>query len=477
MGFFNVTGEYLHRNRTNRSDPWKGDIFPGISGTSATNAELARRGLTREDFSMKTGQSAATVGSIYYNSIMPLTENTKFYSFGGITYRKGRATGFYRLPNSEARVVPELYPNGFLPQINPDIDDRTFTAGLRGGIKGWDADLSFTYGGNNFHWFIENTNNASMGTASPTTFDAGKLSFNQATGNLDLVKFINTHGAVKMLSLNFGAAFRIDNYQIVAGEPGSYLLGNGGSRPGIDFDTTSTGSPKAAGSQVFPGFQPSNEVDRFRNSLSVYAGLETQFSDRFQIDLAGRYEDYSDFGTTFIGKVATRLVVAKNFSFRGAVSSGFRAPSLNQIWFSNVSTQFVIDNSGNLVPKQVLTANNQSPITKAFGIPNLKEETSTNVSLGFTSKPAKNFMITADYFYINIKDRIVLTSRFSNSDPFVAQILAPFKSQGVGAAQFFANAVDTKTNGVDVVTSFSTRLNSGARLDFTLAGNYSKTTS
>ncbi len=475
MGYFNITGEYLQRDRTNRSDPWQGDIFPGITGKEATDAELARRGLTREDFSMKTGQSAATVASVFFNSAIPLSEDSRFYSFGGVTYRKGSATGFYRLPNSEARVVPELYPNGFLPEINPDINDRSFTAGLRGTLKGWDVDLSLTYGGNDFHWFIENTNNASMGAASPTSFDAGILSFNQTTGNIDFVKFVNTNGAVKMLSVNFGGAFRIDNYQITAGEDASWMLGNGGSVPGVDFDTTSTGAPKAAGSQVFPGFQPSNEVNRFRNSLSIYAGLESKLTDRLQLDLATRFENYSDFGSTFIGKAASRFEIAKNFSLRGAFSTGFRAPSLNQIWFSNVSTQFVFDSDGNLVPKQVMTANNRSAVAKAFGIPDLKEETSTNISLGFAAKPMRNFSVTADYYSITIKDRIVLTSRFSNSDPIVAQILDPFKDQGVGAAQFFANAVDTKTTGFDLVTNYNMHFKS-SKLEFTLAGNYTKTT-
>lgn len=475
MGYFNITGEYLQRDRTNRSDPWLGDIFPGISGTAATDAELKNRGLTREDFSMKTGQGAATVAMVYFNSAVPLSEDAKFYSFGGITYRKGSATGFFRLPNSEARVVPELYPNGFLPEINPDINDRNFTAGLRGVLKGWDVDLSLTYGGNDFHWFIENTNNASMGAASPTSFDAGILSFNQTTGNIDFVKFIKTNGAVEMLSVNFGGAFRIDNYKITAGEDGSWMLGNGGSIPGVDFDTTSTGAPKAAGSQVFPGFQPSNAVDRLRNSLSIYAGMESQLTQRLQLDLAARFENYSDFGSTFIGKAASRFKVTENISLRGAYSTGFRAPSLNQIWFSNVSTQFVFNDAGDLVPKQVMTANNRSAVAKAFGIPDLKEETSSNISIGFTAKPMRNFSITADYYMISIKDRIVLTSRFSNSDPIVAGILKPFEDQGVGAAQFFANAVDTKTAGFDLVTNYNMRFKS-FKLEFTLAGNYSKTT-
>ncbi len=475
-GFFNVTGDYLHRNRTNRSGAWDRDIFPGIHGQAATDAELARRGKTRADFSMKTGQGDATSGAVFFNTKVPLTDKAQFYAFGGLSGRKGKATGFYRLPNSEARVNLNVYPNGFLPIIAAQINDRAITAGVKGVKKGWVVDLSATYGGNSFLFNIENTINASLGESSPVSFDAGRLKFNQATGNLDLMRNIDTKGAVKSLTLALGGEYRLENYQIVAGDDASWQLGNGVHNPipGVDFDTTSTGAPKQAGSQVFPGFRPSNEVNRYRNSISAYVDLESDITDKFLVDAAGRYENYSDFGQRVTGKFSARYKVAKNFNLRGAVSSGFRAPSLHQIWFNNVSTQFVLDANNNLVPKQVLTANNKSSVAKAFGIPSLKEETSVNVSAGFTARPTDNFSITADYYFIKIDNRIVLTSRFTDSDPIVAQILAPFKSSGVGQAQFFANAVDTHTNGVDVVAAYSTRAGKG-KLDITAAANFTST--
>ncbi len=461
-GFFNVTGEYLDRERTNRSGDWTGDIFPGISGQAATDAELASRGLTRADFSMRTGQGAADVGQAFFNTAVPLGESAEFYSFGGLSYRNGVATGFYRLPDSEARVVPQLYPNGFLPEIHTGIRDGAFTAGVRGVRGGWDIDFSVTHGGNSFQYNIENTNNASQGVSSPVTFDAGTLSFDQTVGNLDVVRGIDTKGEFKSLSLVAGAEFRIENYEIQAGDPGSYLLGNGGPIPGVDFDTTSSGSPKAAGSQVFPGFQPSNEVDRNRNSISAYLGLESQITDEVLIDVGGRFENYNDFGSTVTGKLAGRFEVARDVALRGAVSTGFRAPSLHQVWFNNVSTQFVIDpGTGQLEPSQVLTANNLSGVTAAFGFPNLKEETSVNVSAGFTARPTNNFSITADFYHISIDDRIVLTSRFTDGDPTVAALLAPFAASGVSEAQFFANAVDTRTNGVEIVAQYATIVGDG----------------
>jgi iron complex outermembrane receptor protein len=474
-GFFNVTGMYLDRGRTDRSDPWTGDIFPGITGTEATDAELRRRGLTRRDFSIRTGQGEAVVGTAFWNSIYPLSGNAELYSFGGISHREGAATGFYRLPNQEAQVVPEIVPNGFLPEINPKIDDVAGTAGVRGTRSGWDMDFSVTHGRNSFLYNIDNSVNASIGPSSPTTFDAGELEFRQSVGNLDIVRLIDTGGAVRSMSLVLGSEYRVENYRIEAGQPESYLLGNGGDIAGVDFDTTSSGGPKAAGSQVFPGFQPANEVDRFRTSISGYVGLESELTDRFLLDVGGRAENYTDFGSTVTGKIAARYEVTEPFALRGAVSNGFRAPSLHQVWFNNVSTQFLFDpETGTLEPRQVLTSSNQSRITKAFGVPDLDEETSVNVSAGFIARPRSNLSITADYYRIDIDDRIVLTSQFSNANPIVATILEPFSREGVTAAQFFANAVDTKTQGVDVVVSYATAWGLGT-LDLSGSVNFTDT--
>jgi iron complex outermembrane receptor protein len=472
-GYFNVAGMYLDRNRTDRSDPWTGDIFPGIEGTSATDAELARIGMTRRDFSMKTGQGEALVGMGFWNSVYPISDNAEVYAFGGLSHREGFATGFYRLPNSEARVVPEIYPNGFLPQINPKINDAHISGGVRGSRNGWDMDFSVTHGRNSFLFNVENSNNASIGASSPTTFDAGELKFEQTVGNLDIVRLIDTGGAVKSASLVLGGEYRLENYEIAAGQDESWQLGNGGDEPGVDFVTLPSGQPKDPGSQVFPGFQPTNEVDRFRTSIGGYIGLETELSEQFLLDVGGRFENYSDFGSTQTGKIAARYQVTPEVGIRGAVSNGFRAPSLQQFWFNNVSIQFLSTPDG-LEPTRVLTSNNASPVTKAFGVPDLKDETSVNISAGVTVRPQPNLSITADFYRIDIDDRIVLTSRFDSGDPIVAQILQPFERDGVGAAQFFANAVDTETQGVDFVVSYATQVGLGT-LDLSGSLNFTDT--
>lgn len=473
-GYFNVTGEFMDRERTDRSDPWSGDIFPGVVGFEDTNLELASRGLTRKDFSMKTGQGAVNMGTLFYNTSVPLTDNTNFYSSGGFSHRNGSATGFYRLPSSEAQVNLDVYRNGFLPEIHSQIADQSVTAGIKGELNEWLVDLSTTRGGNAFQLNIENTINASLGEASPLTFDAGAFGFNQTTGNLDLLRDIDTGDVLKALTLAIGSEFRVENYTIEAGQFESYSLGNGGMRPGVDFDTTSTGAPKNPGAQVFAGFQPSNEVDRYRNSFSAYTDLEAEISDQLLIQLAGRFESYSDFGQSINGKLAIRSDFSQSIAFRGAVSTGFRAPSLHQTWFNNVSIQFVLDETGQLVPARVLSANNNDPVTKAFGVADLKEETSVNVSLGVTARPVDNFLVTADYYNINIDDRIVLTSRFSNTDSTAARILAPFAALGVSQAQFFANAVDTRTQGLDIVAAYTIETGKG-RITLTGSANFTET--
>ena len=415
---------------------------------------------------MNIGQSKATVGGAFYNAAYPLSGGAEFYSFGGLSYRRGEATGFYRLPGKPTQ------PGGLraLPQRLPAPDQ----SGCRGPLlrgrgaraKGkWDVDFSVTQGGNRFKWNIENTNNASMGADSPTSFNAGRLGFSQTAGNLDLVRPLDV-GAFERSSLVLGSEFRVENYQIEAGQFESYSYGRG------PVDGTNFEEGKASGAQVFRGFSPASALNRYRNSISTYAGLETQASAMLTLDVGGRFEQYSDFGSTATGKVALRLALSDELSLRATASNGFRAPSLHQVWFNSVSTQFVADETtGELVPREVLTANNSSPVAKAFGIGTLEPETSINASAGVTARLMDNLSLTADFYQIAIEDRIVLTGRFSDGNEGYAAILAPFRAT---AAQFFTNAVNTSTRGADLVASYSTLLGTGA-LNLSAAANVTGT--
>ena len=458
-GFINVTGEFLQREATNRGGTYTGTVY--TDDRAQDDQMLAAAGLTRDDFAMKIGEAWAIAGIGAYNLEVPFSKAATFYSFGDVAHRRGRAAGFYRFPKQTSQNVPEFYPNGFLPEIHPVIDDRAITLGLR--RKGtWNVDASLTHGENEFQFNIESSVNASLGTASPTTFDAGTLRASQTVADLDLLHEVDQK-VVDKVSLVFGSELRIENYQIEAGDEASYVFG------GETFGDPPM--PKAPGAQVFPGFQPSNEVDRTRENIGIYAGVESELTKRLLLDIGGRYESYSDFGQSVIGKVASRVKLPAGVTLRGAASTGFRAPALQQLWFSNVSTQFLTVN-GMLQPTQVLTSNNHSPVTRAFGIPRLREERSIHASGGITFHPTDNLTLSADGYFIRLRDRIVLTSQFTNANPIVADILAPFP--GVSQAQFFANAVDTDTGGVDLVGDYTFDVGDGA-MTLTGGANFTRT--
>jgi iron complex outermembrane recepter protein len=473
-GFVNLTGELMGRGRSNRAKPWPADIFAGISGTAETDAELQRRGLSRDDFKVHVGQAGALVGTGFVNAAYKLDDTFELHGHGGYTIRKGYASGFYRLPNEdfEDRVDLRVYPDGFLPEINPLLNAWSATAGVRAKTGPWQGDVSLTYGGDSFHFFIDNSLNASLGEASPRSFDAGRLSYHQTSLNLDGVRRIDQQ-MLKSLAVVGGAELRRETYRIEAGQPESYELGP---------EVTASGAPKAPGSQVFPGFRPDDESDNARHSGAVYAGVETQPTARTNLDLGGRFEQYSDFGSTLTGKVAGRFAVYKaqdsEVALRGSASTGFRAPGLQQIWYSTIATQFVNDPvTGMATPTNILISPNRSTVTEAFGVPQLEEETSINFSGGFTARLLGNLSLSADYYRVVIKDRVVLSGLFANNDPEVGQqvsmILDDFP--GVRAAQFFVNAVDTTTNGVDVVLDYSVRVPGGA-IKATAAANFTNTT-
>jgi iron complex outermembrane recepter protein len=471
QGFLNVTGEFFSRARTNRAKAWPGDIFPGVEGPEATDAELAARGLTRKDFRMHVGQAGALVGTAVVNGGYKIDDTFELHGNANYTLRKGYASGFYRFPSSERQVDLRVYPNGFLPEINPLLNAWNATAGVRAKTGPWQGNLSLTYGGDSFNFLIDNSLNASFGLMSPTSFDAGKLSYDQTSVNLDGVRQID-QSFVKTLSVVAGGELRRETYSIEAGEPASYELGP---------EVTEAGEPKVPGSQVFPGFRPSDESNNSRLSAAVYAGVESQPTARTNLDIGARFERYNDFGNTLTGKIAGRGVIYKTdeaeVALRASGSTGFRAPGLQQIWYSTIATQFVNDpTTGTPTPTNILISPNRSGVTEAFGVPRLEEETSVNFSGGFTARLSSNFSLSADYYHVILKDRVVLSGLFSNEDGTIGMpistVLEPFP--GVGAVQFFINAVDTTTDGVDVVLDYTYRLAKGS-LKATAAAAFTNT--
>jgi len=520
-GFINFTGDFDFREDYNRMKEWEGTIFnryntveryanndgynlanliddnvddvnfyagqAGIipSGSSLTKSELrtilavdnttdelAARGLTRSDFNMRVGQSDLRGGRFFANLSIPLDDNgTELYSFAGISSRTGNSAGFYRLPNQDRTYTP-AYINGFLPEINSNIDDKSVSVGIKGKISEWNVDFSNTWGKNEFLYVIGNTSNASLQNASPTTFDAGGFSFAQNTTNLDVSQYFDD--VLSGLNVAFGAEYRLETYEIIAGEEGSYgqytqegdLITNPLQDPAVDF----FGRTRPGGSQVFPGFQPANELSRSRTSIAGYFDLEADFSESFMASFATRFEDYSDFGSTINFKLASRLKASENVNIRAALSTGFRAPSLQQLNFNSTSTIF----QGG-IPVEVGTFSNDSRAAKLLGIPQLKEETSQSVSLGFTAKlPEANLAVTVDGYFVAIDDRVVYTGQFRG--PGTGTELDNLLSQAnASAASFFANAIDTESKGLDVVLTHKANLTDNIRLKSDLSGTFSKT--
>ena len=397
---------------------------------------------------------------------------TTLYSFAGISSRTGNSAGFYRLPN-QSRTYTPAYNNGFLPEINSNIKDQSLSVGIKGLVGDWSVDLSNTYGKNSFLYTIGNTFNASMQNASPTFFDAGGFSFLQNTSNLDITQFFDD--VMSGLNIAFGAEYRVENYDIVAGEEASYAqyTANGqritlaSQQPSQDF----FGASRPGGSQVFPGFAPTNELSRGRSSVAGYFDVEADFSEAFLASFATRYENYSDFGGTINFKLAGRLKASDNINIRAALNTGFRAPSLHQINFNSTSTIF--DNEGN--PQEVGTFANDSRAAKLLGIPQLKEETSQSVSLGLTAKiPDANITVTVDGYFVKINDRVVYTGQFSGPGTGT-ELDNLLRQANATAASFFANAIDTESKGLDIVLTHKTDLGANWRLKSDLAGTFSKT--
>ena len=435
----------------------------------ATDGELAYRKLDRSNFNMKVGQSSLESAQFFLNGAYPINENLELYAFGGTSHRTGQAEGFYRRPN-QSRAYTALYPNGFLPEIHSTINDISAAAGLRGKLfKTWNFDLSNTFGKNSFDYNIENTVNATLRENSPTEFDAGGLAFSQNTTNFDLTRKFDK------LNVAFGSEYRHENYQIIAGVPDSYNQYdiNGNVASGLPSEnnllpTDFYGATRPGGAQVFPGFRPANAIDNGRNSIALYTDLEYDVTDKWLLNGALRFENYSDFGNTINYKLATRYKLTDNINLRGAVSTGFRAPSLHQIYFNSTSTLFT-----NGVPSEVGTFSNDSQVAKLLGIPQLKQEESQSASVGFTAKiPEAKITLTADAYIVRIDDRVVLTDQFVANTP---QLVTLFNQAGANKAGFFANAIDTESKGIDIVISHKANVGNGLTLKTDLSGTFSST--
>lgn len=448
-GSINFTGEFRRRNATNRAG-------------EDTRAQGARDPITQPDTRFGDPATSDVLG--FMNGVFPLSSDgtTSAYIFGGASYRYADSAGNFRRA-LQATNWPTIYPNGFLPKITPTTKDYSSTMGVRGVLgSGWFWDLSAQYGRNQFDFRVVDSLNVSLGPSpvlNQKEFDAGSLVFGQFVANLDISRAFAV-GLAGPLNVAFGAEFRNERYRQIAGEKNSYI--DGGFK-------AQDGSPGAPGAQVFPGFRPANEIDTNRSDVAAYLDFETDLTKRLRAGAAVRFEHFTDFGDSTNFKGTLRYEFTPSFVARGSASTGFRAPSLGQSYFSTVSTNFLTINGVNQ-PFDILTARVDSPVARALGATALRPEDSVNLGGGLVLSPDRRFDLTADYFNIQIKDRIVLSGNFTGAA--LNPILQPFGATGV---RFFTNAIDTRTDGVEITGNYHDDLGPNGILRFQLSWAHAET--
>ncbi|UII22863.1 TonB-dependent receptor [Fulvivirga ligni] len=455
---------------------------------------MGARGIEQLDVATYAGQPAINLGSMAYNFGLPIGENLEFYSFGdiGFKYVEGFSC-FYRRAAQLDRSNYDLYPNGFRPQMYSNQVNVYLSNGVTGKLGDFNFDVSNTFGSNSMNIGMFNTYNASLGSNSPVDMDLGKHSFYQNTTNIDLSRY--TDDVLQGFNIAGGVEMRIENYQIQAGQEESWTAGSFGIKTASENDQQLIGpdgfpiedlggNPLVDGSgnpvtlpyagysktivknyalncQCFRGFGPENEGNEFRSVIAAYLDLELDLTPQWMIGTAARAENYSDFGSVITGKIASRYSITDNFALRGSYSTGFRAPSLQELNYSHTYTFFV-----NLVPYDGTVYPNNSTAARVLGIEPLQEERSTNISFGFAAKLFDKIELTVDAYKIDIEDRIFQTSDFSTTE---APILEPVIGAGLGS--FRINGGNVSTKGLEIVANYQTNVGPGV-LGLTLSGTF-----
>jgi iron complex outermembrane receptor protein len=451
-GFVTIAAEYKDQEHTERGGWDARRQYPLLPG----NVFDAREA-TFDRFNSWYGEPDLDQKTVFINAGYDFAAGAHMYGWASYQDRDAKAPGFYRLADDPSnRNVIEIYPDGFLPFIAPEVTDYSAAYGIRWKLGEWDMDSSLVYGKNKMEFTVENSLNRSLGTASPTEFDAGGFDYDQLVLNLSGVRGIAVGAFSSPLNVAVGVEARREEYSIFAGEPDSYI--NGGA--------LSNGQPTASGSQVFAGFRPANAGSEDRTAVGAYVDLEASVTEKFLASAAVRGEHYSDFGENVSGKLAARYDFTPSFALRASVQNGFRAPSLQQQFFQTTSTNFI----GGL-PFDVTTFPATDPVALALGSKKLDAEESLNYSIGAVIRLAQ-LDITIDAYRIDIDDRIVLSENLTSAA--VRDFLTLQGFIGVGGGRFFINGVDTQTRGVDLVVNWPVESSAG-RFDFTFTANYNET--
>ncbi|WP_313174389.1 TonB-dependent receptor [Stenotrophomonas sp.] len=436
-GSVHFAGQVSQQDESNRAGPYQGTT-PNTGNFPSIGEKTFVVGDPRVD---------ATAASA--NASFNFSDNISAYASALLSNRDITSFAFYRSPNhsGQTALLAQTYPDGYVPQINQYSKDRSLVAGVKGNTEsGWTWDVSLNHGENTLDFHTRNSINYSLGVNSPTSFYDGTLKYQQDIFNADLTKALDW-GLAYPVTLSFGGEYRREKWEQNAGELNSY-----------------TGS----GAQGFGGFTPTNEVHNDRHNYAVYAGLEADLTEKFSAGLTGRYEDYSDFGDKFSGKLSARYAFTDKVALRATASSGFRAPSLAQQSYQAVTSTII---NGSFVDRGTFPTT--SAAAQALGASPLKAESSTSYSLGLVLQPVDRLYLTVDAYQIDIDDRIVLSTNITTNAAANA-LLAGLGLPQVTAFSYFTNGVDTRTRGVDAVSSYTLPF-SASSLELTAAYSYNET--
>jgi iron complex outermembrane recepter protein len=508
-GFYD--GTYLNNERT---DKYGNPIItnPELIAAQASGDEamieslktqeglMDSRGLTADDFAVYAGMPAITLGSTFYNAEIALSPTATLYAFGGLSYKYLQGYScYFRRPAQTDRFNYLLYPNGFRPQMNSNSGDMSTTVGIRSKAGLFNMDFSNTFGKNKMRIGMVNTINASLGSNSPVNMNLGTHQFTQNSTNLDFSR--NFKEVLSGLNIAFGAEMRVENYKILKGQEESYTFGDAGiltvtdefigpdgyligpdgkplqDKDGNDIVQMVDKGDKvivksfASNCQCFAGFGPKNERDEYRTTLAAYADAELDVTEALLVTGAVRVENYSDFGGVLTGKVAARYSILNNLSVRASMSSGFRAPSLQELNYTHTATVFNPDANGVPQPVDYTTFPTNSTAARVLGIKQLSEEKSTSYGFGLTYQLAHKLDFSIDAYQIDVKDRIFRTDAFNagevgyNYDEVIG---------ASGEAQFFINGADVRSKGLEAVLNYTTQLSGISAITFNVAGIFSK---
>jgi iron complex outermembrane receptor protein len=437
-GFVNYTVDFSKVGLANRPGTVsaKGEAFGG-TGFGADLADVQEFLSRKPDAGNINGSPETVATKFLINGAYDLSEESTLYFNAAYVFKKVNSYANYRTPywkvaTGDLAYLQDLFPSnerggfdGYVPTFEGVLNDFNATLGIKRTVNDWNVDSSITFGGNEQTYKVNNSHNASENyrALSPTSFDPGGTAFNHIVGNLDVSRLLSDK-----VSIGMGAEFRNENFEIIAGKPSSY---------------------EGGGSDSFSGNDPVNSGIFNRYNLGGYFSLDYDVSDAFLLSGTVRGENYSDFGNTFVYKFSSRYKLSDKYTLRGSVSSGFRAPSLHQIYTEKSQYSFADGGGIDIVG----LVNNVSPRARELGIPKLTPEKSTNITVGFGGKITNNINFTVDYYKIDVEDRVIYTNQIDGN-------------------QFFLNGFDTTTSGIDFVSGISNIEIGAGKLDLNLSGNY-----